>query len=400
MTIKLPFNILQAIVQSLKIIFEEAKYADKVIEKVLKSNPKWGSRDRKMIAETTYDMVRWWRLLHYICSKEEKSIDYWQMLGAYFWINKVPIPALSVFKGVDFKTFDTNFKLAQSQDSILQSIPDWLYNVLNDELGPKCKEELAYLNKQAEVVLRVNSLKTDIQSLSEILSNINITTQKNPAFKDALILEKRQNVFNTEAFKNGLFEVQDASSQLIAPFLDLEPGLRVIDACAGAGGKSLHIASEMKNRGKIISMDVESFKLVELQKRAKRAGISIIETKLIEDSKTIKRLEKSADRLLLDVPCSGLGVLRRNPDTKWKLSPEQIENVKKTQANILNNYSSMLKVGGTMVYATCSILPSENECQIKAFLENNNQFQFIEEQKIWPSAGFDGFYMCKMKRIA
>src|SRR6478735_3730863 len=139
-------------------------------------------------------------------------------------------------------------------------------------------------------------------------------------------------------------------------------------------------------------MDTEDWKLEELKKRARRAGVGNIETRVIESSKTIKRLEGSADRLLLDVPCSGLGVLRRNPDAKWKLSPEFIEEVKATQQKIINDYSVMLKPGGLMVYSTCSLLPSENEKQVEKFLETRkDQFELQEQKSILPSEGFDGF---------
>ena len=174
--------------------------------------------------------------------------------------------------------------------------------------------------------------------------------------------------------------------------------MTVIDACSGAGGKSLHIAALMKNKGKIISMDVEERKLIELKKRAIRAGASIIETQLI-NSTTINKLKNTADRLLLDVPCSGLGVIRRNPDAKWKLNLDFINQIKKTQQEIISNYSQMLKPGGIMVYATCSILPSENQDQVEQFLSNNkNGFEFIEDRKVLPSEGFDGFYMAAIKK--
>jgi 16S rRNA (cytosine967-C5)-methyltransferase len=218
-------------------------------------------------------------------------------------------------------------------------------------------------------------------------------------YPDALILEERQNIFRSAPFKAGLFEVQDASSQLVAASLAVEPGMRVIDACAGAGGKTLHLAALMENKGKIISMDLEEWKLQQTKLRARRNGIDIIERKVIEGSKTIKRLKDSADRLLLDVPCSGLGVLRRNPDTKWKLSPESIAKVQEAQQEILQSYPSMLKKGGQLVYATCSILPSENEQQVKKFLasEAGKDFDLLEEQKVFShQSGFDGFYIARM----
>jgi 16S rRNA (cytosine967-C5)-methyltransferase len=206
----------------------------------------------------------------------------------------------------------------------------------------------------------------------------------------------------TECFKKGFFEVQDAGSQMIAPLLNPQPGERVVDACAGAGGKSLHLAACMKNKGKIISMDIHEWKLNELKKRAARGGVDIIETKVIETNKTIKRLENSFDKILLDVPCSGMGVIRRNPDTKWKLSMEEIDRMILLQREILRDYSKMGKSKSTMVYATCSILNRENEDQVKWFLtetEEGKSWKLVEEVRLWPHKdGFDGFYAAKMER--
>ena len=174
--------------------------------------------------------------------------------------------------------------------------------------------------------------------------------------------------------------------------------MRVIDACAGAGGKSLHLAALMQNKGKILALDVHTNKLEQLRKRAKRAGIDIIETRLIEGTKTIKRLVNSADALLLDVPCSGLGVLRRNPDSKWKLKPERLLELQDLQKKLLRDYSQMLKVGGRMVYATCSILPSENQRQVQDFLSQHKNFELLAEKTLRPDIeGYDGFYFASLK---
>jgi 16S rRNA (cytosine967-C5)-methyltransferase len=206
-------------------------------------------------------------------------------------------------------------------------------------------------------------------------------------------------VFITKAFNAGLFEMQDRASQRSAAILAPLPGERVIDACAGAGGKTLHLAALMKNQGKIIAMDITERKLEELKKRARRSQISCIETRTIDSSKVIKRLDASADKLLLDVPCSGLGVLRRNPDSKWKLTAEKISAVEKTQAEILRQYSRMVKPSGKMVYATCSILPSENERQVESFLAENKGWILEERHRNDPDLGMgDGFFAATLKR--
>ncbi len=379
---------------ALQAIFEEGQYADKVIERTLKSNPKWGARDRSFIAETTYEMVRWWRLINHL----SPSKDYWDLFGTYWLMQGNRLPEWEEFARINPDKLKGKYESIQDP-ALLESIPDWLHHLGKKELGEKWEKEIHALNEEAEVVLRVNTLKTTRERLRNQLAEDGINTYLVKGYPDALVLEERQNVFRHPAFKEGLFEVQDASSQLVASSLAVEPGMRVIDACAGAGGKSLHLAALMENKGKILSMDVEEWKLQQTKLRARRDGVSIIEPKVIEGTKTIKRLKESADRLLLDVPCSGLGVLRRNPDTKWKLSPESIEKVQQTQQEILQSYPSMLKKGGQMVYATCSILPSENELQVKKFLDSDagKDFELIEDKKVLAQeSGFDGFYIARL----
>jgi len=390
-------NLSAAVVEGLHEIFVNKKYADKVIEKILKSNPKWGARDRRFIAETTYDIVRWYRLFKEISEAEEE--DFWKLLGVWCLWNNTEFPDWDEFEGLNRKKIEAGYDQAQSTRKIRESIPDWLDELGEKELGSAWDTELTALNEEAKVVLRVNTLKVDRKSLQKQLEEEEISTEAPTQFPDALILEQRQNIFTRQQFKDGLFEVQDAGSQLIAPFLKVEPGQRVVDACAGGGGKTLHLASLMQNKGRIIALDTEGWKLEELKKRARRAGAGNIETRVIESSKTIKRLENSADRLLLDVPCSGLGVIRRNPDAKWKLSLDFIDRVKELQQHILTDYSTMVKPGGLMVYSTCSLLPTENENQVEKFLESHKEkFELLEQKWIKPSEGFDGFYMALIKR--
>ena len=387
--------LLQAIVNALHVIFTEAKYADKVIEKTLKENPKFGGRDRRFIAETTYDIVRNYRLLSYLANT---TTDFWQILGVHFVIKYLPIPPEREFKDLDEKKI-LDAKKALTDESILQSYPEWLWNTCESELGKeKWSVEAKALNEQAKVVLRTNTLKTKRDILKKHLAEKEIEVDVIEGYENALVLTERQNIFNNELFKLGLFELQDAGSQAISEFLEVEPGMRIIDACAGGGGKTLHLSALMQNKGRIISMDITQWKLDELKKRARRATASNVEPRLIEGTKTIKRLENTADRLLLDVPCSGLGVIKRNPDAKWKLDLDFIDRTKAIQKQILNDYSIMTKKGGYLVYSTCSILPSENREQVNQFLEKNKNFEFVKEKSILPSEGFDGFYMALIKR--
>lgn len=398
-------NLVFATVDALGEIFNEGAYADKVIQKTLKRDKRWGARDRSFIAETTYDIVRWKRLYSEIAevkapySRENlfRLFAVWATLRGIEippdWKQIEPVPTRRI-KG----KFDELSKIRKYRESV----PDWLDEMGVKELGEEVWEkEIHALNQQAPVILRVNTLKTTKEKLQQELQKEEIETEFLNAYPDALQLKERANVFRTEAFKNGFFEVQDASSQRVAEFLEVEPGMRVVDSCAGAGGKSLHLATLMENKGQLIATDIYANKLKELKRRARRAGAHNIEPRVIDSSKVVKKLYGSADRVLIDAPCSGLGVLSRNPDAKWKLQPEFIETIKMTQEEILKQYSKMLKNGGKMVYATCSVLPSENEGQVKKFLasEEGKDFNLAKEQKILSSeTGFDGFYMALLEK--
>ena len=379
--------------------FQDKKYADKVLERLLKAHKKWGSADRQVVSEIFYDIVRWKKRLEYYMGEGTKPSNIYNLILAYLLWKKVKYKKFDEFDGIktggilsklDKKTFPTK--------AIEHSVPDWLAGLFEKELGAKWEKEMSALNEQAPVILRANSLKISAENLVEILKEEGVNSFVLRGYPDAVQLEEKKNVFLTSAFKEGFFEVQDASSQKIAELLDVKEGMRVVDACAGAGGKTLHIADLMKNKGQIIALDIYEWKLAELKRRAKRAGAFNIETRFIEDNKVIKRLHNTADRLLIDAPCSGLGVLKRNPDSKWKIDEDFINRIKTEQENILQNYSKILKKGGKMVYATCSILPSENGEQVRKFLAENTEFALVKEENIMPSDGYDGFYMALIER--
>lgn len=395
-------NLIKACILGLQQTFSEGKHADSIVNNLLKSNPKWGSSDRRFIAETIYDMVRWWRKLWYLTGKEPSlsTTCLWELCGVYFLTKDMTLPAWSEFEKVDESAVLQREATSYSIRVIRESIPDWLDNLAFEEVGETWDREIAELNKQAAFIIRANTLKTSKNTLQKALGDEDTETSIIENHPDALLVEERKRIFTTQCFQDGWFEVQDASSQEVAYFMDLSPRMRVIDACAGGGGKSLHMAALMQNKGRIISLDIFEWKLKELKRRAKRAGVSIIETRLIESSKTIKKLAGSADRVLIDAPCSGLGILKRNPDIKWKLSIESLDSIKKEQAKIISDYSVMVKPGGKLIYVTCSILPSENEKVVDHFLSEHPNFKKVKEKKIMPSeSGFDGFYMAMVERV-
>jgi len=394
-------NLLDAVKQALTAVFFENRFADHVIDFVIKSNKKWGGRDRKFIAETTYTIVRNWRMLHAINGTYERQSPEQlnKILAIYFTLAGESVPEWLSAAPLNVELLQQKREELLKQRVVRESIPDWLDEFGLAELGEQWEKELPVLNQKADVIIRANTLRITKLELIDILESENVHVNEIPGYTNALRLMNKSNLFMTQAFKDGLFEIQDASSQLVAEALDVEPGMRVVDACAGSGGKALHIGSLMKNRGKIIALDITDRRLGELRQRAKRDGIEIVETRIIDSTKVIKRLFDSADRLLLDVPCSGSGVLRRHPDAKWKLSLTSIETIRATQAEIIAKYSKIVKPGGIMVYSTCSIFPSENEQQVEKFLLENPDFELIEDKKVSPAeSGFDGFYIAKLAR--
>lgn len=392
-------------------------HADKVIERYLKAHKKWGARDRKFFAETVYELIRhfrklWWqaRLVDFPQGQPTPDLvdlnSVWTVWGTYFSQLGHELPDWPELRNV---RVDKNESQKFPSKAIEQSVPDWLYDYGLKSFGPEWDQLLQALNVPAKVYLRTNKIKTSRAKLIATLEGNGVPAEAASVpsdlldFKfcldDAIQLKERKNVFRTDAFKNGLFEVQDAASQFVATMLQLESGLRVVDACAGGGGKTLHIATLMQNKGKVLSMDIHEWKLNELRNRAKRNGIDIVETRVIESTKTIKRLAESFDRVLLDVPCSGLGVLRRNPDAKWKFHQDEISRLLVLQEEILNSYSKMTKPGGVLVYATCSIFPDENERQVEKFLARNSSFKLDKQLHLRPDKhGFDGFYVARMHR--
>ena len=397
-------NLCFATIDGLRQIFNEKEYADKVIQKLLKRDKRWGSRDRAFIAETTYDIVRWKRLYAKIADVKEpyNRDNLWRMFAVWATLKGINLPDWKYFENTPTRKIKGRFDELSKDRRFKESIPDWMDEVGCQELGELMwAKEISKQNEQASVILRVNSLKTNKKDLQLKLQSEDIETEMLSNYPFALKLKERANVFKTDAFKNGWFEVQDASSQLVAEFLDVKPGMKVVDTCAGAGGKTLHLAALMNNTGQLTAMDIYESKLKKLKIRARRNGVHNVTLKVIDSTKPIKKLHNKADRVLIDAPCSGFGVLRRNPDAKWKLEPEFLDRIRDVQGDLLKRYSKIVKEGGKLVYATCSILPSENQHQIKKFLASTEgkEFNFVKDQSLLAhKSGFDGFYMALLER--
>ena len=261
-------NLVFTVVDSIKLIFNEDEYADKVVEKALKRDKRWGARDRKFIAETIYDMVRWKRLYNEIAGSKSHytTENVWKNFAVLAVLKGYELPDWNQLQGIPARRIKGKFDELQKTRVFKESIPDWMDKRCIEELGEKhWSKEIQALNQQASVILRTNTLKTTKQALQKKLSEEGIETVCIDGYKQALQLVERANVFKTEAFKLGYFEVQDASSQLVAEYLDVKPGMRVIDTCAGAGGKTLHLAALMENKGQLIATDIYESKLKKLK---------------------------------------------------------------------------------------------------------------------------------------
>lgn len=397
-----------AVVATLRKSFVNRINGDKALADTFRSDVRLSPAARGYVAETVYLITRRWRYYWFLAGLHPADYLIPQAITEQYcwWIwaaarmdagfGLAPFPEL---KGVPKEQIAE--RLASRDGSLAErsSLPDWLYSLGTKELGSAWQRVIDALNQPPQIHLRVNTIKTNPRDLLAQLETERVEATPYRGVPNALRMDQHHNVFTLRAWKEGLFEVQDAGSQRIAPFLQVEPGQRVIDACAGAGGKSLHLAALMRNKGRIIALDVVEWKLEELRRRAARAGVDNLEARLIDGPKSVKRYNATADRVLIDVPCSGIGAFRRNPGARWQLQPDDLPRLRNLQRDILRDDSRMVKPGGKLVYATCSVLPSENEQQVQAFLadEAGQDWKLEEELHLRPDReNCDGFYAARM----
>jgi 16S rRNA (cytosine967-C5)-methyltransferase len=260
------------------------------------------------------------------------------------------------------------------------SFPDWMAQKLIEQYGENEVDKIcASLNEQAPLTLRVNMLKTTVEQCQAELSKQGVETTKTSLSPFGLNLSKRINVFSLSIFRDGWFEVQDEGSQLLPFLIDPKPNAKLLDVCAGAGGKTLEFAALMKNRGEIFATDINSYRLEELRKRMKRAGaqnVRVQEIQAIEDLN--EQYSNFFDIVFIDAPCSGLGTIRRNPGMKWMVTEQTVDEVSDKQRSILHSSGSLVKPGGKIVYATCTLLRQENEGVVEEFMVRNPEFKLVE----------------------
>lgn len=382
----------------------EPGFADKILQRLFLEKKGLNNRDRGSVSEMFYDLLRNKRLLESGMNfNGYKPIERAYLLAsAYLLWRQIQLP-----KRLELPRFNIPAYLsrvaasAEANPAIRYSVPDWLFDLGKAELGDRWESELEALSRSPMQSLRVNTLKTTVADLQQRFAEQGINCTKAPGVNTGLVMSRKGNLFSTPEFHEGLFEFQDISSQQVAESINPKPGMVVVDACAGNGGKTLHIAALMGNKGRLIAADNLAYKLSTLRRRAQRAGVSIIESLDASAPDAFSALLGKVDRLLLDVPCTGTGVWRRNPEARWLMKDNALDNLHLQQKEILNAYSEMVKPSGEMVYSTCSILPSENRIQVEAFLGQNSNFKLVKDIQLYPSeTEGDGFYMALLRRNA
>lgn len=394
--------------EMLSIIFRSNRPVDTLIDQFFRSHKYLGSNDRKFIAGTTYGVLRHLRkcqhLLDLIIPEHQKDLSdddriyltiliYFSLEGKLeeikpTWILmnlkdeqlKEKLSSIVMLLG---KVPEFNATSIIEKIGIEYSYPDWMVKRFIEEYGEEETLKLcSSMNEQARLNIRVNTLKTTVEECKVALEDEGIKTTPTQLSPFGLNIERRMNVFVLETFKKGWFEVQDEGSQLLPILIDPKPNEKLLDVCAGAGGKTLEFSALMKNKGEIFATDINSFRLKELKRRVKRAGaqnIRIIEIKIIEDLG--EKYSEFFDIVFVDAPCSGLGTIRRNPGMKWLVTEQTVNEISAKQSAILESSSKLVKNGGKLIYATCTLLKQENSEVVKNFLNNNPHFNLTSFNK-------------------
>jgi 16S rRNA (cytosine967-C5)-methyltransferase len=390
------------LLETLESFIEKGNTADRSLNETFRKYKIRDQEQRSDLALRFYGIIRFWRPLVTALGEDkfETIEEIRRLIGAWnAWKKIYAGEKQDQLTGPVAERLNKYMRVRK----LRESIPDWLDEYAVKELGEEKWEALAKtLNKDPKLYLRVNTLKITRENLIARLHTEGVEAFAHNDTPEGIIVKVYANVFALESFHEGLFEVQDISSQRVATFCDVHPGMRVADACAGNGGKTLHLAALMQNKGKIVAMDVVQNKLDELRARCTRNGVDLVESKLINSTDVIQKMANTFDRVLLDVPCSGSGVLRRNPDIRWRLYPDDMDRMIEEQQEILQAYSVMVKKDGKLVFTTCSIFPSEGEEKVKRFLLGNSEtWQLEEELRTNPvSDNGDGFYLARLKKIS
>lgn len=431
----------QTAVELLDEIGASTRDATQVIDSYFRKRRFAGSGDRRAITGRVYSVLRhrarldWWitrsgldlgidnrtRVIAEILLGERGSPE--DLIALFNGKRHAPSELTPLERSLFEALYGRPLVHQEMPDPVQFEYPEWMDTSLRALWGDRLNAEMAALNQTAPVDLRVNTLKATREDAQHALETADISCEPTPFSPIGLRLLERVNLGGTEIFKTGRIEVQDEGSQIIALLTDARPGMTVVDLCAGAGGKTLALAAQMakdgKLTGRLTACDVSEYRLSRMEPRLKRAALRGIDLRTIsakEDS-WIAANAGMADRVLADVPCTGTGAWRRDPENKWRFQPQDLEDLTSVQADILKNAASLVAPKGRLVYATCSLLSQENEAQIDRFLIETDAFELLDVEQVWresiggecpvsgpylrlspASTGTDGFFCAVLER--
>ncbi|RAU21646.1 rRNA cytosine-C5-methylase [Paramagnetospirillum kuznetsovii] len=397
---------LQAAIELLAEIEKSARPADSAASAYFRDRRYIGAKDRRAVAEVVWRVLRrkarldWW-----LAFMEHPDRD--NLSGQ--WGARARVFADMAFEGIApepdlFKGQHSPYRPEPHELRVMEMLaeqksmfhrdmpphvrgeyPEWLTPRLTALFGDKLIDEMGAMRDEAPLDLRVNALKATRDEAARALAKEDIKSVPTPHSPLGLRLARRVPLVQVQAWRDGLVEVQDEGSQLVALLTDAQPGMAVVDYCAGAGGKTLCLAAAMANKGRLVACDVAEWRVDRAGDRLRRAGVHNVTKRVIggESDKWIKRAAASFDRVLVDAPCTGTGTWRRNPDAKWQLGEKDLLELVERQKLILDSAARLTKKGGRLVYATCSLLAEENEAQIGDFLIRHPDYRVIPVPELW-----------------
>ncbi|MDP3280389.1 MAG: RsmB/NOP family class I SAM-dependent RNA methyltransferase [Nitrosomonas sp.] len=413
-----PFQLDSAII-ALRTVLPLEYPADGILRHFFRENPLLGGQDRAFIAETVFGILRHRFFLESLTERITPRSLVLAYLVKFNGMNLRELTSLISESETKWLAEIKAIKLETLPLAIQAEFPEWLVEKLKQSMTDADILNLGFsLQKSAPLDLRVNTILAKRNQVLKTLSQEGIEAQETPYSPCGIRLTGKPAINRHELFLSGKIEVQDEGSQLLGYLLAPKRGEMVVDFCAGAGGKSLLLGALMNSKGRLYAFDISEKRLNNLKPRFKRSGLSNLHAQRIanENDIKVKRLAGKIDRVLVDAPCSGLGTLRRNPDLKWRQSPQSIDELKAKQAAILSAAASLLKPGGRLVYATCSFLPEENQQVVQEFLNTQPQFsllncaELLAQQKIPLDTGeflqlspllhqTDGFFAAALTRV-
>jgi 16S rRNA (cytosine967-C5)-methyltransferase len=382
-------------------------FASDLIARAFRAHRELSSSDRRLCSETVYGLIRMDRRLDAILeeltsvtalaphARDELKLLVYEARGG------IPVEALAAeTKRLGREPIDLSRAVGDEaglsgrrgleREAVRLSYPTWMLEMFVEDHGHDEALVLAEaMNRRAPLAIRANTARGTREALIDRLADEQVVARPTELAPAGLICETRMNAFALTAFRDGLFEVMDEGSQLVADLVAPPPGGRVVDACAGAGGKTLAIGAALGGKGRMLALDTDGKKLEELRRRARRAGLTNVEALQVAEDGSIARGVRDPlktpqfDRVLVDAPCSGLGTLRRNPEARWRLTRATVETFPARQVALLVTYAPLVAVGGRLIYATCTVARSENDLVIERFLAERDDFVPVPVKEIW-----------------